>query len=289
MKKTVMVAPLFILLLVGIGCSKPVAKPQSEQGMMPGGKAETTLETPHGSSAMKIDSGAELALSRIVLDGISYQPGPIVFSFKLYSEKGQELTDNDLKIEHEKKMHFLLVRDDMTQFQHLHPEYRDGRWKVEAKIVEKGLYQIYVDIAPQNEKAVVLRAPISIGGATEFGVNPTPSSNNSAEDKGITAVLALSPTPIRSNQEINLIYFLTKNWKPVSKIDPYLAAYGHVVLIKHNSPDDFFHVHPVTETAPTNGQVGFSATFPTAGRYTLYAQFKVAGLIKTFPITVDVN
>lgn len=44
-----------------------------------------------------------------------------------------------------------------------------------------------------------------------------------------------------------------------------------------------------TQTSLMNGMVKFVATFPTAGRYTLYAQFSVDGSIKTFPITVDVN
>lgn len=234
-------------------------------------------------------TGAVLAGSRIVLDNInSLQPGPVAFYFKLYGVSGQELTANDLKIEHDKKMHFILMRDDMTQFQHIHPAYTDGKWMVTTTIAEQGQYQLYVDIAPEKETAVVLRVPVTIGGPTMQAQNPVPNANNTASADAITAKLTTDKALV-TNQETLLTYSLAENGQAIKEIDPYLGAYGHVVLVRHGSPDDFFHVHPITETKPSNGQVQFAAVFPSIGRYTLYAQFSINGKIETFPITADVS
>ncbi|MSU75596.1 MAG: hypothetical protein EXS55_03725 [Candidatus Magasanikbacteria bacterium] len=117
---------------------------------------------------------------------------------------------------------------------------------------------------------------------------PTPNSDQSADD-GIYRAVVNADKALKTNEHITLTFTLTNNGQVVKNVDPYLGAYGHVVLIRHNDPDDFFHVHPITETKPTDGKVAFEAQFPTAGRYTLYAQFNIGASVKTFPITVDVN
>jgi hypothetical protein len=49
----------------------------------------------------------------------------------------------------------------------------------------------------------------------------------------------------------------------------------------------FLHVHPEeTEGAPN--EIVFEATFPTAGRYRLYLQFRDEGVVHTAQFTVAV-
>ncbi len=147
---------------------------------------------------------------------------------------------------------------------------------------------MYIDIAPIEEESIVLRVPVTIGGATEIAKAPVPNADFSAENTGYEVVLN-NDGVLKTDMHSKLTFTLTKNGQPVTTIDPYLGAYGHVVLLRHTDPDDFFHVHPLTETKPTDGKVQFEAQFPVKGRYTLYAQFNVAGSVKTFPITVDVT
>ncbi len=274
------------LALIGAGCSKANTPASTSQNnptnneMMP---AET-VAAGHGG-----DHLAKLAGSRIDLENKSnLQPGEVTLKFKLYGLDGHEFGDKDLKVAHEKKMHFLMVRDDMTGFQHLHPEYTDGKWQVKTNVSEKGNYQLYVDIVPTEEDAIVLRVPVSIGGDTANAKVPIPNTDLSAEDNGYKAVLK-SEGALKTKENVKLTFELTKNGKPVENIDPYLGAFGHVVLLRHTDADDFFHVHPLTESKPTDSKVQFEAQFPVKGRYTLYAQFNVDGSVKTFPITVDVS
>ena len=49
----------------------------------------------------------------------------------------------------------------------------------------------------------------------------------------------------------------------------------------------FLHVHPEEEHGAPN-EIVFNATFPTAGRYRLYLQFKHEGVVQTAEFTVEV-
>lgn len=285
---------LALLIIAGAGCSsnnssetKPT-QTSSEQMTNTEGKVKTT-PTADTADHSQIDHLAKLAGSRIDLENRNdFKPGEVTFTFKLYGLDGHEFGPDDLKVTHEKKMHFLMVRDDMTGFQHLHPEYKDKKWTVKTASTQTGEYQLYVDVEPIEEKPTVLRVPVTIGGATVSKTFPTPNTDQSATDGVYKAVLKTNGA-LKTNEHTNLNFTLTKNDQAVKDIKPYLGAYGHVVLLRHTDPDDFFHVHPITEIQPQNGSVEFEAQFPVKGRYTLYAQFNVENGVKTFPITVDVN
>ncbi len=246
-------------------------------------------DTHDGVSATKNDVHriSTLAGERILLDKIhSFTPGNITFSFILYGLDGDTLDKDDLAIVHEKRVHLLLVRDDLTGFQHLHPEYTHDRWTVTTVVRERGDYHLYVDIDPTRENPAVLRVPIRIGGATPTKIFPKPH-DFSVTDDDYRAVLSMKNVP-RVSEDTRLVYLLTKNGAAFATVDPYLGAYGHVILLGHNDPDDFFHVHAIAEKKPDNGRVEFIANFPKTGRYTLYAQFQLDGKVRTFPITLDV-
>ncbi len=289
-------APLALVALLGAGCagSNPSEAPKTTTNSDTP-KVATGQNNPNSNVPAATDDHAgskhvaKLAGSRIDVKGKNdLKTGNIELSFKLYGEDGHNFGPNDLKIMHQKRLHLLLVRDDMTGFQHLHPEYANGSWTVKTNVPEQGKYQMYVDIAPIEEVASVLRVPLTIGGDTNNAQAPTPNSDRSAQDGEYTAKLTIDQ-PLKTKETKQWTFAVTQNGKSVTKLKPYLGAYGHVVELRHMDPDDFFHVHPITENQPADGKVVFEGTFPVKGRYTLYAQFNVDGSIKTFPITVDVN
>lgn len=289
MNMKVLAGSLVAVALIGAGCSQAgdpnsqTAKPVQTQPTVSNPTPQTE-GAGHGGEHL-----ATLAGSRIDLENKnSLKPGEVTFRFKLYGLDGHEFGDKDLAVVHEKKMHFLLVRDDMTGFQHLHPEYKNEKWEVATRVPEAGNYQLYVDVDPTEEEAIVLRVPVSIGGATANANAPTPNADVSAVDGNYKVVLTSEGT-VKTNEHTKLTFMVQQNGKAVSTIDPYLGAYGHVVLLRHTDPDDFYHVHPLTETKPADGKVQFEAQFPVKGRYTLYAQFNVNGSVRTFPITIDVS
>lgn len=289
-------APLALVALLGAGCAgsnQPETPKTTGNPEVPKTTTGQNSPTPSAPVATDDHAGSEhvakLAGSRIDVKGKNdLKTGNIELSFKLYGEDGHNFGPNDLKIMHEKKLHLLLVRDDMTNFQHLHPEYVGDSWTVKTSISNQGKYQMYADIAPVEEEPSVLRVPLTIGGETRNAQAPIPNADWSAQDGEYTAKLTIDQ-PLKTKETKQWTFTVTQNGQPVTNLKPYLGAYGHVVELRHTDPDDFFHVHPVTENQPTDGKVVFEGTFPVKGRYTLYAQFNINGSVKTFPITVDVN
>ncbi len=279
---------LAAIALVGAGCSRADT---SRSSVNHAGHAEmgSMDHMNHEGGTSDVEQVAKLAGSRVEIKGKdALKTGDVELSFHLYDENEGPLSPNELKTVHEKKLHLLLVRDDMTGFQHLHPEYVDGAWTVKTTVPEQGNYQMYVDIAPTDEEPSVLRVPLTIGGPTQSPNAPQPQADLSARDEAYVATLMIEQ-PLTTKKSKRWTFALTRNGQPVTDVAPYLGAYGHVVQLRHGSPDDFFHVHPLTERQPTDGRVAFEGTFPVKGRYTLYAQFNIGGSVKTFPITVDVQ
>jgi oxalate decarboxylase/phosphoglucose isomerase-like protein (cupin superfamily) len=66
------------------------------------------------------------------------------------------------------------------------------------------------------------------------------------------------------------------------KTEPYLGAGGHLVALREGDMA-FLHVHPMDDGAH------FAATFPTAGRYRLFLQFKHEGQVQTVAFTQEVS
>ena len=291
MKKSLYLIPVVIVavIAIGYGLTKTKTSAPEAKNATTHGTTNSQKETATGEHAQDGDHGAKLAGTRIDLqNAASLKPGEVSLAFKLYGVDTHEFGPDDLKVAHEKLMHLILVRDDITGFQHVHPEYQNGRWRVMATIPNQGAYQMYVDVEPKEEDPVTLRVPLTIGGATQQAQFPSVSTGMSANVGGIQVTLELT-SPLKTKEHTTLTFALTQNGKPVAQIDPYLGAFGHVVVLRHTDADDYLHGHPITETKPTDGKVVFESEFPIKGTYTLFAQFSINGQVKTFPITVSVE
>lgn len=222
----------------------------------------------------------------VVADAGSLKAGDLALAFEVRGKDGAALGPDDLLVVEERTMHVMLVRDDMTDYRHLHPEFKEGMWTVAPFAVEGGDYRMYVDIAPKNETPVVLHVPLRIGGPTLLASPPAPDERLMASDGGVTAMLYPDQW-LSAGWRVSLSYVLKNEDGTAPKLQPYLGAYGHLVSIKHGRPDVFLHAQP-TGAVPDGGAAGFETFFTEAGRYTLYVQFIADGELRTFPITVDV-
>jgi hypothetical protein len=94
--------------------------------------------------------------------------------------------------------------------------------------------------------------------------------------------------PKRTNQMEMLSVSVEKNGKPVERIETYLGAGGHAVVIGE-STESFLHVHPATEAKGGVYQppIEFHTTIPKAGLYKMWAQFKIDGKVRTADFTFE--
>jgi hypothetical protein len=68
---------------------------------------------------------------------------------------------------------------------------------------------------------------------------------------------------------------------PVTDLQPYLGARGHLVSLRDGDVG-YLHVHPDEGTS-------FTTTFPTPGRYRLFLDFKHEDAVHTAAFTVTVT
>jgi hypothetical protein len=76
---------------------------------------------------------------------------------------------------------------------------------------------------------------------------------------------------------------------PVTDLQPYLAAYGHLVVLRQGDLA-YLHVHPDGEPGDGRTKAGpnivFYAEVPSAGTYRLYLDFKHGDVVRTAEFTV---
>ena len=166
-------------------------------------------------------------------------------------------------------MHVIVVRRDMTGFQHVHPTQRaDGSWSVPVELADAGAYRVFADFSV-DETAHTLAADLSVDGPVR--ATPLPAAGRRASRS----------TASRSPRS-DLGFTVTRDGQPVA-IQDYLGAKGHLVALREGDLA-FLHVHP------DERRLQFEATFPTAGRYRLFLQFTTAdGRLHTAAFTEEVT
>ena len=86
-----------------------------------------------------------------------------------------------------------------------------------------------------------------------------------------------------------LTFTVTRDGTPVTTLQPYLGAAGHLVALRVGDLA-YLHVHPMDEPTGESGpKVAFMAEAPTAGRYLLYLDFQVDGRVHTATFTTTAH
>jgi hypothetical protein len=230
------------------------------------------------------DQPAGLASSRGGYTLTPTDPTPTAgsFSFQITGPDGAPVTAFD--VEHDKRMHLIVVRRDTTGFQHVHPEMApDGTWTVLLTLPAGGSYRAFADFAPTGGAGTTLGVDLAVPGAFE-PVEHAPS--RTAQVDGYTVELTGELVP---GQASPVTLTVSKDGRPVTDLQPYLAAYGHLVALREGDLA-YLHVHPEGEPGdgrtPAGPQIEFVAEVPSAGSYRLFLDFQHDGVVRTAEFTV---
>jgi hypothetical protein len=209
------------------------------------------------------------------LDRRAATPGrPFELSFRIRDTNGASVRTFD--VEHTKRMHVIVVRRDFTDFQHIHPRMAaDGTWRVPLTLHDAGAYRVFADFSV-DDTPHTLADDIAADGAVQW--HTLPPSGTTAYADGFR--VGLVEGPARAGNEAPLRFAVTRRGHRVH-VQDYLGAKGHLVALRQGDLA-YLHVHPDTDT------LTFEATFPSAGRYRLFLQFKVDGRVHTAAFTQEV-
>ncbi|HEX5617594.1 MAG TPA: hypothetical protein VFX51_04205 [Solirubrobacteraceae bacterium] len=239
-----------------------------------GGMAETHGEAPDPVRGL---ASADDGLRVVVEDPELTRGREETLRFRIVDEHGETVRDFD--VEHERRMHLILARRDLTGYQHLHPEQAaDGSWSTPVRLDAAGSYRLFADFAHDGE-AETLASDLRVDGAADLQDLPAPAAT-AVSDGGYD--VRLDAGDAGPGEEADLRFTITRDGTPI-RTEPYLGAGGHLVALREGDLA-FLHVHPLAEDS-----VRFAATFPTAGRYRLFLQFKHEGRVQTVAFTHEVG
>ncbi|KUL34352.1 hypothetical protein ADL22_30295 [Streptomyces sp. NRRL F-4489] len=188
--------------------------------------------------------------------------------------------------EHGKELHFIVASRDLSVFRHLHPRRAaDGTWSTPADLPAAGGYRVFADFTPEGaQEGRTLGADLAVTGTYRPAELPPPAAT--AETDGYRVTL---DGTLRPGAPAALTLRVTKDGKPVTDLDPYLGAYGHLVALRSGDLA-YLHVHPNGEAGdrrtPAGPEVSFTATAPSAGTYRLFLDFRHRGTVHTAAFTV---
>lgn len=241
-------------------------------------------ERSHEPSGHAVPGGLALAANGLRLDPSTprLEPNePVDWTFRIVDDDG---VVTDFEDAHGERGHLIVVRRDLTRFQHRHPEVAsDGTWRVEGfALPDPGTYRAFVDVVVDG-RPTTLGFDLFASGSGAVEARPD-SSRYDATGEYEVGLLA---DEIRAGERTRLLFEVRRDGDPVPHLDPYLDALGHLVALREGDLA-YLHVHP-EETAPEGGRVEFSARFPTPGRYRLFLQTKPEGTVITaqFDVRID--
>lgn len=206
----------------------------------------------------------------------------------------------EFNVMHEKIFHLFIVSQDLSVFQHIHPEFQsDGYFTINTILPKTGRYKVYCDIYPATGAAQVLQRNIATAGCNDdlFGSEPnlSPDTQLAQTTDGTKVELTLDPAKIIAGQPVALKYRLTdaRTGQPVRDLVPYLGAWGHTLILSADQRD-YVHSHPEETVAEGPDKVAvrggpdvtFNAFMPRPGIYRIWTQFQRGETLTTYSFTI---
>jgi hypothetical protein len=288
-KIALFVAALAVVFGVAAALGSLVEPAETNEGGMEETMAIHTAETDaHGTHASEAADHRPAGLG--VAEGgyaVRFAPTQLErgeaheLGFAIETAAGVPVTEFDEL--HERRMHLIVVRRDGTEFRHLHPEMdAAGTWSVPVRFGEAGVYRAFADFSAGGEQHTLAGDIFVSGGAFESRPFPAPQEVDSTDGYEVH----LEAEDLAAGEHSELSFAVSHGGQPVGDLAPYLGAKGHLVALREGDLA-FLHVHPEEEHGAAS-EIVFDATFPTAGRYRLYLQFKHEGAVQTVEFTVVV-
>lgn len=226
---------------------------------------------PHNHVAMAASAGP------VPVGGLSASAGGYTFvvtgsapfTFHISGPDGRPVTR--FAIVHDKPLHLIVVRHDLTGFQHVHPTMAaDGTWTYPLALPAPGPYRAFADFtaidSSGKQNAVVLGVDVpSVPGALPSTVDGPPVSYVGTLKAGVVEPLLFTSS------------------RP---LQPYLGAYGHLTMLRETDLA-YLHIHP--EPALVDGAAKFWVAAPSAGTYKMFLNYQTDGVVHTAVYTVVVS
>jgi hypothetical protein len=276
----VFVGGIAAALIAGFGLGKLINPVSPTAGAQTG--APQTSVTPHVHTGPQAAAGSDVGGLAISAGGYTLTPlsdegGKI--SFVIKDPGGKPVTT--FATVHEKPLHLIAVRRDLTGYQHLHPSMApDGTWSVQADLSKPGVWRVFADFTAVTQagaqSALTLGYDITVPGDYRPQAIPPPARESTVDGQavayeGTINVGATSP----------LLFRVAGN----GMLEPYLGSFGHLVVLRDK---DLAYIHVHAEPQLSAGAVKFWMAAPSPGTYRMFFDYQMAGKVHTAQFTLVV-
>lgn len=280
---TAYVVGLAVVLAAALGAGR-LAGPLEAEPVAHEGEAHGAADSVgHGGHepdpAAALPGGLQVSEGGYTLDLLDERVEPgreRTVRFRILGPDGDPVTAYD--VEHEKRLHLIAVRRDLDGFQHVHPTLADdGTWTARLALTP-GTVRLFADFVATGGSPLTLGTDLQVPGDYRPAGRTEPT--RVARTDGYEVRLG---GDLVAGEATTLTLHLTRGGKPVTDLQPYLGAHGHLVAIREGDLA-YLHVHP--EDGPAGPEVDFGTTLPTPGRYRLFLDFKHGDVVRTAAFTV---
>jgi hypothetical protein len=193
------------------------------------------------------------------------------------------------QIKYEKIMHAIIVDSSLSYYEHIHPEQVGTEFNLKTSFPQEGTYYIYLNYSPLGSTEQVDMFTITAGNPEEI------TQSIQKPETNFTKTVSDYEVTLKRQQPLTLEIKDKQTKKPITDLQPYLGAFGHLAMI-HQQTHSFIHVHP-TQTnlgqvaGPTIEFLPMSLTNvpPEKGVYRIFIQFKHNDKVNLVDFTIQVE
>lgn len=208
-----------------------------------------------GGTTDRIPGGLLVSERGYTLEPVDAPPGE--FAFRIAGPDGRPVTRYE--VAHDKLMHLIVARRDLSGFRHVHPDLApDGTWRVDSPLTGPGQWRAFADFTPTGGEPLTLGVDVTVPGELTERQLPAPATSTTVD--GYTVTLTGAPQPGRTS---SLTLTVSRDGQPVTDLEPYLGAYGHLVALRRGDLA-YLHVHPTGR--PATGAPGPVRPSPSSPR-----------------------
>lgn len=235
-------------------------------------------------------SGHGMAASDAMLM-VSTKPNPATAgtpaTLNMMIHKADGSMVRNFEVTHDKLVHLIIVSDGLEHFAHLHPEVdRSGNLTTEFTFPSGGKYRLFADHKGSGDSAATARGELQVQGEAGRAPELLPNVPGMVRGEELSANITLDAS---QSDSVRVSFRIAdSNGGPVTDLEPYLGAMGHLVIISADG-SKYVHAHPNESSQGESGEVSFQAHFTSPGTYKGWGQFQRAGKVHTIPFVAKID
>lgn len=253
---------------------------------MPGMQSMPGMAKVHGDGLSDSHDGFRLVAEQLPSKRGDAEP----VAFRLLNRSGEPETR--YRLHQSKRLHLIVVRDDMHAFQHVHPALDGETWRAKVSVPDGGQYRMFAEFVPESGQRqahpVLVGAPFTIAGDTTFKPLPAPAAKVTVDGYTVSRPDGTAQ-PIVDQPQV-LRFKVTDGAGKPAQLQTYLDSYAHVTAFNAMTMAAT-HLHPVQQpgTPLPDDELTVRATFSQRGEHRVFVEFKAGGKVRQAAFTVFVT